>query len=195
MKTINTIGLLFIALLTIACDSKPSLQEYYVNKQDNTDFLLIDVPASLFLSAKDSNLSEDSKKALNSIKKANVLAFPITEETKKNFSKEKATITEILKDERYKLLMRMGSASRQVKISYLGEEDQIDEVIAFGLDDDKGFVVARILGNKMQPKAIMKLIKSAGEGDMDVNIESFGELEKIFKKGKNTTKKEKDTVQ
>ncbi|TQD39129.1 DUF4252 domain-containing protein [Haloflavibacter putidus] len=193
MRAIQTVILVFLAALSFSCSSEPTLQEYFVDNQDNAHFLAIDVPASMFLSA-GPELSSESKKTLKSIKKANVLAYPLTEETQKNYPQEKAAITKILKNDRYKLLLRMGSANRQVKISYLGEEDKIDELVAFGLDDEKGFIIARILGDEMQPKAILKLMKSAGEGNLDINIESLGQLEKVFEKEKDSIKTKNDTL-
>ncbi len=193
MRAIQTVILVFLAALSFSCSSEPTLQEYFVDNQDNAHFLAIDVPASMFLSV-GPELSSESKKTLKSIKKANVLAYPLTEETQKNYPQEKAAITKILKNDRYKLLLRMGSANRQVKISYLGEEDKIDELVAFGLDDEKGFIIARILGDEMQPKAILKLMKSAGEGDLDINIESLGQLEKVFEKEEDSVKTKNDTL-
>ncbi|MDR6300748.1 DUF4252 domain-containing protein [Mesonia maritima] len=173
MKNIIKISLASaIAFLALACNSEPSLQKYYVEKQENVNFVVIDVPSSLFLGS-NSSLNEEQQKALGSIEKANVLAFPITEKNKEEFEKEKETVDHIFKDEKYKLLFRMGSVGKGVRLMYLGEEDAIDEFILYGVHEEKGFAVARILGDDMNPGAIMKLMKSAGEGDIDVNMDVF----------------------
>ena len=51
------------------------------------------------------------------------------------YQEEKATMETILKDEKYKVLMRFGSSGKNVKVMYLGEQDAIDEVIVYANDD------------------------------------------------------------
>jgi hypothetical protein len=176
MKNITKLLLLSIVFITIACNQEPTLQKYYVEHQDDENFVVLDVPSSLFL-RENSSLSNEDQKAIKSIKKANVLVLPVNGENKEIFKSEKATMETILKDEKYKTLMRFGSSGRNVKVMYLGEEKAIDEVIVYANDDSKGFAVARLLGDNMDFSAIMRLMKSASEGDVNVNLdflEGFG---------------------
>ncbi|WP_121666692.1 DUF4252 domain-containing protein [Mesonia aquimarina] len=187
MKSIQKILLMcLLAFAAIACNTEPSLQKYYVEKQNDANFIVIDVPASLFLGS-NSTLSEEQQTALKSIEKANVLAFPISGDNQEIFEKEKENVDQIFTQKKYKLLFRMGSVAKGVRLMYLGEEDAIDEFILYGVHNEKGFAVARILGDDMNPGAIMKLMKSAGEGDIDVNMSAFDQLDDILE--------DKDSVQ
>lgn len=58
----------------------------------------------------------------------------------------------------------------------MGEEDSIDEIIIYGNDEDKGFALARILGDDMNVGEIVKLAKSVGSGDVNVNMNSLEPL-------------------
>jgi len=176
MKKITKLVCACLALLAIACNQDPTLQTYYIDHQEDKNFVVLDVPSSLFL-GDNSAMSEEDKKAIKSIKKASVLVLPVNDENKKTYEAEKATMETILKDEKYKTLMRFGSSGGNVKVMYLGEEKSIDEVIIYANDDTKGFAVARLLGDDMDFSAIMKLMKSASNGDVNVNLdflESFG---------------------
>jgi len=55
--------------------------------------------------------------------------------------------------------MRMNMGKANVSINYLGEEETIDEVIFFGSENEKGFAIARVIGEKMNPSDIMKMIQ------------------------------------
>ena len=50
--------------------------------------------------------------------------------------------------------------TRKAALYFTGEEDAIDEIVAFGYDSERGMGVARILGKDMNPQKIMELIKS-----------------------------------
>lgn len=187
-KLSNFAGLATLMLLLVACHSEPSLQKYFVENQDEADFVVIDVPASLFLS-NNSQLSAENQKALNSIKKANVLAFPVNDNNRETYKKQLTKIKRILNDERYKLLMNVGFSGKNVKVLYLGDADAIDEIIVFGNDDQKGFGVVRILGDHMNPSTMMKLMQSASKGNINVKMGAFGGIGKIFGKGKEDASK------
>lgn len=186
MKKINKFLLLFIAIVAVGCNSEPSLQKYYVEHQENENFVVLDVPSSLFL-GENSSLSKEDKEVIQSIRKANVLVLPVNNKNQEIYQEEKATMEKILKDEKYKVLMRFGSSGRNVKVMYLGDEDAIDEVIVYANDDAKGFAVARLLGDDMNFAAIMKLMRSAAKGDVDVNLDVLGDFGKEVKSKSNKT--------
>ena len=191
MKKINLILLLVIAVVAVACNSEPSLQKYYVENQENENFVVLDVPSSLFL-GDNSGLSEEDQKVIRSIRKANVLVLPVNNNNQDIYQEEKATMETILKDEKYKVLMRFDSSGRNVKVMYLGEQDAIDEVIVYANDDTKGFAVARLLGDDMNFAAVMKLMQSAARGDVDVNLDVLGGFGKELNE---KSKKTKDSIE
>ena len=121
-----------------------------------------------------------------------MLVLPVNNNNQDVYQEEKATMETILKDEKYKVLMRFGSSGKNVKVMYLGEEDAIDEVIVYANDDTKGFAVARLLGDDMNFAAIMKLMRSAAKGDVDVNLDV---LEGFGKELNEKSKKTKDSIE
>ncbi|MBT8295547.1 MAG: DUF4252 domain-containing protein [Gramella sp.] len=185
MKTIKFLfGILFIAGLT-SCDNGKSLQKYYVENQEDTDFLALDVPTSMFTNSE--SLEAEEKATLESIKKINVLALKKDENPEK-FEEEKLKLNEIFKDEKYQLLMKYGGGDKKAALYFTGEEDAIDEIIVYGYDDSQGLGVARVLGKDMDPEKIMKMMKSLDKDNID--MEGIKGLGKIF--GDSNSKK--DTI-
>lgn len=172
MKPIK-IFLVCLASLAYSCDDKTTLQEYYVENQNNRQFLALDVPASL-LTGNNSRLNAEQKATLETVRKVNLLAFPLNEETRANFEEERARLSSILGDEKYQPLIKYGGGTRKAELYYIGEDDAIDEFIVYGFDEEKGFGVARVLGDNMNPDALIKLMKSFEEGDL--NIEGLQSL-------------------
>ncbi|HET8804590.1 MAG TPA: DUF4252 domain-containing protein [Aequorivita sp.] len=168
-------ALLLGAITLISCSDK-SLQKYLVEKQDDDKFVKMNIAASL-LQGRNSNFTQEEKDILNTIKKVNVVAYPIKENDTADFEKERNELKAILDQEQYKELTRIKSDNWNATLKYSGEEDAIDEVIVFASDDNRGFAVFRLLGENMRPDQMLKLMKSAERGDLDVSkLEGFGEI-------------------
>ena len=175
MKRIKILfAVLFVTLLS-SCNNEQSLQKYYVENQEDSDFLAVDVPTSLFTNSE--SLEAEQKATLKTIKKINVLALS-NDENKAKFEEEKAALNQIFKNEKYQLLMKYGGGNRKAELYFTGEEDAIDELIVYGYDDEQGLGVARVLGENMNPGEIMKLMRSLEEGD--INVEGFKNVVGIF---------------
>ena len=177
MIIVRYLTLLILSALTlISCNNDPSLQRYLVDKQDDDKFLKVDVAASL-LQTDDNNMSAEEKEILNTIKKVNVVAYPIKGDDMAAYQAEKAIVNDILKNEDYKTLMKMGSNNSGATLKYVGEEDAIDEVVIFASDNERGFAVFRLLGEDMRPDQMMKLMNSIDSGDLDVSaLNGIGDL-------------------
>ena len=184
MKTLKLLIAAFLIAGFASCDDGKSLQKYYVENQEDTDFLALDVPTSMFTNSE--SLEAEDKATLESIKKINVLALK-KEENPAKFEEEKVKLNEIFKDEKYQLLMKYGGGNRKAALYFTGEEDAIDELIVYGYDNEQGLGVARVLGEDMNPQKIMKLMKSF-EGE-NIDVEGLKGLGKIF-----GSEKEKDSV-
>lgn len=158
-----------------SCNDK-SLQKYLVEKQDDDKFVKMDLAASL-LEGKNSNFSQEEKDILSTIKKINVVAYPIKNGDTSDFVKERKELKDILDHDQYKELTRIKSKDWNATLKFTGEEDAIDEVIVFASDDKRGFAVFRLLGKDMRPDEMIKLMKSAERGDLDVSkLRGFGEI-------------------
>ena len=175
MNVFSKVLSIIVVTLLISCDSSPSLQKYYVDSKENNEFISVDLPASI-LQLKDEDVSEEVKNTLNTIKKVNFLALQLTETNKELFTSEKEKVKQILKNPKYKQLMRMNGGKGNVSINYLGDEEAIDEVVIFGSDNKKGFALVRVLGENMNPSDIMKIsqqIKLDGDSNQLQQLEGF----------------------
>ena len=163
------------AMALVSCNDK-SLQKYLVEKQEDDKFVKIDLAASL-LQGRNSNFTQEEKDILNTIKKVNVVAYPIKDGDTVDYEKEKQELKSIMGQEEYKELTRFKSNDWNATLKYTGKEDAIHEVIVFASDDNRGFAVFRVLGENMRPDQMLKLMKSAERGDLDVSkFEGFGEI-------------------
>lgn len=163
------------AISLISCNDK-SLQKYLVEKQDDDKFVKMDIAASLFQGRK-SNFTEEEKEILNTIKKVNLVAYTIHDGDTADYEMERQELKAILDQPEYKELTRIKSNQWDASLKYTGEEDAIHEVILFASDDEKGFAVFRVLGDKMRPDQMLKLMQSAEKGDLDLSkIEGFGQI-------------------
>ncbi len=176
MKTISSIiyGMLFLALA--ACSSTQSLQEYYVDSAEDPNFLSIDLPVSL-LNMEKNDLTDDQQSALESLRKMNVLAFKKTDNNVTEFQKEKSKVKSILKNNKFNELMKMNTSYGRATITYLGDDDAIDEVVIYGDSEDKGFLLVRILGNNMNPAKIAQFMQALQKSDYKgEGLEKIGDL-------------------
>lgn len=172
--------LLFSLMLMsfIACEKEPSLQKYFVEKTESTDFISVDMSPSI-LNIKPDALSVEQQEALKTFKKMNILAFKINEENKTKFDGERTKVKEILKDEKYQELMKFGSGKEGAAVYFVGKDDAIEEFVLYGSKDENGFAVVRILGDKMNPEDFMTLLSALQKSDID--MEQLKPLEGIFK--------------
>ena len=152
------------------------MQRYIVDRQNDDSFLKIDIAASL-LQTDGANLSQEEKNILKTIKKINVIAYPINEGSVSAYEVKMKVLKTILDQDRYKTLMKYGSNKEGATLKYLGEEDAIDEIIVFVRDDEKGFALFRLLGDNMRPEQMIKLMTAIEKGDVDVTkLNSIGKI-------------------
>ena len=170
------LGIGLAALTLFSCSNKESLQRYIVDRQDDDSFLKIDIAASL-LQTDSANLSQEEKDILKTIKKINVIAYPIEEGNVSAYEVKMQVLKTILDQDRYKTLMKYGSNKEGATLKYVGLEDAIDEIIVFVRDDEKGFALFRLLGDDMRPEQMIKLMTAIEKGDVDISkLNSIGKI-------------------
>jgi hypothetical protein len=167
MKIIIKLSVM-LSLFLMSCTSEPSLQKYFVEKSENKNFISFDVSPSI-LNVDQTKLSEEQKAALKSFEKMNVLAFKLNDKNQTDFSTERQEVNLILKNEKYQQLMKFGSGKEGASISYVGEDNHINEFILYGNKKDAGFAVVRILGKDMNPNNIMTLISIMKDSKMNLD--------------------------
>ncbi|WP_395054087.1 DUF4252 domain-containing protein [Flavobacterium sp.] len=167
MKTIYCVVIVLSLLLT-SCNNEPSLQKYFVENQEKSGFVAVDISSSI-LNLDKTKLSLEQSKALKSFNKMNVLAFKIDEKNKGQYATEKNKVVEILKDTvTYKQLMKFGSGKQGASISYVGDENHINEFVIYGNQSESGFAVVRVLGNDMKPEDAMTMISVLQQSNIDM---------------------------
>lgn len=177
MKKLLTVAI--CALFLIGCKSEPTLQKYFVENTENKDFIALDVSPSI-LKIDPSKLSAEQNQALDSFEKMNVLAFKADGSNQAQFIAERAKVAEILKDKKYQQLMKFGSGKEGASVSFVGDDEHIDEFVLFANKEDTGFAVVRILGKDMNPTSVMTMMSALQNSDM--NLDQLKPLQEMFEK-------------
>ena len=175
-KVVLIVMSIMILSSVISCKSEPSLQEYYVDKQESNDFISLDLPSSIITLSDD--VTPEMKETMTSIKKLNVLAFKIDSLNKDKYLVEFKKVKEILNNDNFNELVRMKHENANIIIKYLGTDEAVDEFIILVADNKKGFALARVLGDKMNPEKIMKLAQNIN--DVDKDNSAFAQIEGLI---------------
>ena len=177
MKSISIYSILALMLL-VGCNSEPSLQKYFVENSENKDFIAVDVSPSI-LNVDASKLTADQVKALQSFDKMNILAFKRNDKNQVQFEAERSKVNTILKDEKYQQLMKFGSGKDGASVSFVGDDEHINEFVLYANKKENGFAVVRVLGKDMNPTTIMNMISILKESNLD--LEQLKPLQEMMK--------------
>ena len=175
MKKITTLLVALVVAFSFTSCKEESLQSYLVKSQEKSGFITFDVPASI-LQVKSDQVSEATKATLNTLKKINIVALPLNDTNTTEVAAEKASLDKIFKGDHYKSLMRFTHNGIKVNLLYAGNDDEIDEVIAYGYSSKMGVGIARILGDNMNPSDIMKMMNEVRLNSNGVNLEQFSAI-------------------
>lgn len=163
---------LFLVAAFTSCNQGPTLQTYYVDNELKPGFASFDVPTS-FVNLEKVDMTDEQKDAYNSVDKLNILTFMKEDTEAEDYKLELEKVKAILKDPKYEELMRGGnSADGKFVVKFLGDIDNIDELIIFGNANNKGFMIARILGDDMNAGKLMSLssiLENANYEDTNLN--------------------------
>jgi hypothetical protein len=154
------------ALVLISCNNEPTLQKYFVENSEKNNFVVVDISPSI-LNVDKTKLTAEQKTALSSFDKMNILAFKLDEKNKEVYEAESQKVAQIMKGKDYQQLMKVGSGNDAASISFVGDEDNINEFVVFAKRKENGFAVVRILGNDMNPNNIMTMLSVLREANID----------------------------
>lgn len=178
MKTIAFFFTVLVSLFLSGCNNEPTLQKYYVENSGKQGFMTVDVSSSIINTEK-TQLTPEQKKALESFDKMNILAFKSDETNTAEYDAESQKVTDILKGKGYSELMKIGSGKDGASVSYVGDENHINEFVFFAKKKENGFAIVRILGNDMNPNNIMNMISLLQKAN--VNLEQLKPLQGLVK--------------
>lgn len=178
MKRILSLAIIVSALFS-SCNDEPSLQKYFVEKTENKNFIALDLAPSMLI-IDSSKLSAEENAALKSFEKVNILAFKLNDKNKAEFESERVTVNKILKEEKYQQLMKFGSGKDAASVSFIGDDDHIDEFVFYANKKENGFAVVRVLGKDMNPTGILTLMSVLKNSNVD--LEQLKPLQQMFAK-------------
>lgn len=168
----KSIVLLVVIITLLSCNNGLTLQSYYVDNELKPGFQSLDIPTS-FLDIEETSLTDEQKAAYRSVDKLNMLSFVISEDNKNQFDTELAKVKTIFKDAKYQELMRGGNTTDgKFMVKFIGDENNLDELILFGYSNQKGFAVVRVLGDDMNATHLVQLamsMQNANISDSKVN--------------------------
>ncbi len=166
MKTIVYIAIA-VSLLLASCNSKPTLQKFFVENSEKKNFIALDVSANI-LNVASEQLTAEQKEALDAFDNVNIIAFKADGTNQKEYQFEKDKLNAILKDEAYQQLIKVGSGSEGASISFVGTEDKIEEFIVYANKKETGFAVIRVTGDAMNPNHIMTMLSVLQKSNIDM---------------------------
>jgi hypothetical protein len=160
--------LVSVVMLLCSCEDKPSLQKYFVEKTESSEFVSVDLAPS-FINTDKIKLTSEEKAALSSFKKMNILAFRADSTDITEYDKEIKEVKAILKNESYQQLMKAGSGNDGAAIYFVGNDDEhIEEFVVLAGKKENGFAVVRVLGNDMNPTHIMNMLTLLQKSNVDL---------------------------
>ncbi len=168
--------LLTFIVMMVSCNAEPSLQKYFVEKNDKQNFVTLDIGRGLIKNDSVS-LSPEQDKSLETLEKINVLIY---KGVGPEFEKEKATVKSLLSSGKYDELMKMGSKGQGASVNLLGQSENIEEFVVFAYKDSTGFGVIRVLGNGMTTNDVMNIVSVINQSGL--NMKELKPLEDIMKK-------------
>ncbi|HZW62754.1 MAG TPA: DUF4252 domain-containing protein [Flavobacteriaceae bacterium] len=160
------LGILFVSTLFYACESEQTLQAYYVDNQETSNFMSVDIPPSI-VGIDESTLTETQKKAFKSVKRLNFLGYKVTDSASTEMNTELAKIKTILKAEKYNDLIEFNDKSAKILVKYIGDDNSADEFVILGSNAEVGFGVVRVLGNNMKPEEMISLVDAMKNAKFD----------------------------
>ncbi len=177
MNTIkNIITIIVLSFAFVGCDTTPTVQEYIVKHQEDERFNYLDISSNI-LQLKNFTDNAEIDDILKSIHKVNVLT--LKDENKNIYDTESKTIAKIIKDSHYKMLSKIDNKYFRTSISYLGNDDSINELLVFvKVKKEKQLTLIRVLGDQMDVSKISELINNT---KIDKNSNDFSVLNDFIK--------------
>ena len=176
MNKLTTI--VIAAILLWSCENKPTLQKYFVENTESSEFVSVDLAPSIINTEKVS-LTNSEKEALESFEKMNILAFKSDSSNIANYDKEIKEVKTLLKDETYQQLMKVGSGNDGAAVYFVGDDEHNSEFVVLANRKENGFAVVRVLGNDMNPTHIVNMLSLLQKSDM--NLEQLKPLQELMK--------------
>ncbi|WP_034044091.1 DUF4252 domain-containing protein [Wocania ichthyoenteri] len=164
----HIILVLIVAVVFISCNDGKSLQTYFVDNQEASNFISQDIPISM-VEIDDSKFTDEQKEAYKSVKRLNFLGYKVDGTEAETFKAELEKVKTILSNKKYNALMEFSDKGNKIIVKYIGTDDEADEVVIFGSAKELGFGIVRVLGNDMNPDKMVTLVTAMQKANVDEN--------------------------
>lgn len=171
MKKLNIIGALIVFLLISACQNNKTIEHYFVEKQNEQGFVIMDLPSSL-LETDNLELDDKAKDAITSIRKLNIL-LARHDNIKLPIAHEKAVVNEIMQNKMYENLLSFQDSDNQVSVYVVDKNEKIDEIIVFGSQKNETMIIVRLLGKNMKFEHLSSIVKLISEQEKTLELEKI----------------------
>jgi hypothetical protein len=162
----NIITICFLALLLTSCQTE-SLQSFMVDHKSDENFISVDFSLRTFVDNFD-ELDPEQKEIFEDVNKVNFIAFKKNESNDAQFNTKREQLLKILSTEFEEgQLMSLNVDGNQMQMFADNVDKTVEEIVVFASNNEKGFLVARLLGDDLNPENFMKLAKMSGEMDFE----------------------------
>ncbi len=169
LRHIKTLFINFILIVLLAsCKNEGSIQTYIVEHQELPNFTVIDLSPKM-IAINDAEFTKEQKDAYHSLEKINFLGYRIADNNLEAYHKELDNVEKIFKNEKYDELMEFKTDGIKFTVNTEGTGEVVDEVLILASIEEKGFGVARVLGDNMKPEHMVKLINDLQKADAGKN--------------------------
>ena len=163
---------LLMGIVANSCEQAPSLQQYFVEKMDDSSFLIVNLPIQIDNLFQE-EITDSERELIANIGKLNLLFFKKNTNNSEKYFTEVGRVKKILSVKRYQNLMDFKAFDKvQGNLLFEGETDQIEEGIVFLDSKNMGFGVLRILVNDLNPVALLSLCKKINSNQLESKIKS-----------------------
>lgn len=153
----NILKILFFVIVSwviTGCNSAKTLQEYFVEKSDSADFQMIKINPNDFIKNKEF-IGKNTE--INFVENVHILSYSYKDSLP--FEKEKNEINRILSNEKYQNLLRLNKYGGKFKIDYEGTDDNIKEVVIYGVQPKQKIFLVRISTNNLTVSQLSELVQ------------------------------------
>jgi len=174
----NLFVVVILAFALVSCKNEGSIQTYFVDHQDLPEFKMIDLSAKMIDFSK-VDFTDDQRETFNSLEKINFLGYLINDGDMESYKKELADAKRVFLNKNHNELMEFSSNGIKFRISTLGDDEEVDEFLALVSSNETGFGIVRILGDKMNPEKMVKLVDELQNAD--IAEDQFQDIMGFFK--------------
>jgi len=163
----KTIIYIFIIALTFTSCNTNTLQSYLVDHKSDENFISVDFSLRTFVDNFD-ELDPEQKEIFEDVNKVNLLAFKKNGSNGDAYQTKSQQLIDILSNEfKEGELMSLNMDGNFMKMYAEGLDSTVKEIVVYASNNEKGFIVARLLGDDLNPKNFIKMAEMSGQMDFD----------------------------